>query len=323
MPIGSNAKFVDSYLFDTNKGNELPHTIHGDMDIIEIVTNDTPLFDWYNQGHWGPPDTYEAYCTITGNYVGKIRFPKNSTINLYGHNNAAAILQPDNVTIYQMQPLYHCNESGPILAQAAFFEYGQNVSILGEGIRGAHGGSGLSSIGGTIRKGELIGNDIHSIKHALKLEFFANVYYYGQYDYSCYRWPAHNCDSYVHKNNSNLEYNGTNSWFMPGALLAVPSDVQLNLTTIPGQKMFWALQNFGGYIVDDTASNRCSMCIEYGVKPEFEEYWGYEFEATEGNWYEDVVKVFQQLKIVINNNVTTIGGGGEPLQPLAPPICAV
>ena len=52
MPIGSDAKFVDAYIFDQDKGNPLPGTFHGDMDIIEIVADKTPFFDWYNQGHW-------------------------------------------------------------------------------------------------------------------------------------------------------------------------------------------------------------------------------------------------------------------------------
>jgi hypothetical protein len=43
---------------------------------------------------------------------------------------------------------------------------------------GAHGGSGLSALGGVIRLHE-IGPDAPPIRHALKLELFAHQYYYG------------------------------------------------------------------------------------------------------------------------------------------------
>ena len=119
-----------------------------------------------------------------------------------------------------------------------------------------------------------------------------------------------------------MVYNGTNPWFTPGALLAVPSTVKLDLKTVPAKKILYALQNYGGYIVDDTAANRGIMCIEYGVNQQFQQKYGYSFNAGKGtDFYSDLLMVFKELKIVINNNQTSIGGGGEPIQPLAPPIC--
>ena len=57
---------------------------------------------------------------------------------------------------FQMQPLYHCNETRPIFAEIYCIEH-ENVSILGDGIYGYHLGSDLSSVGDTIRDFELIG----------------------------------------------------------------------------------------------------------------------------------------------------------------------
>ena len=51
------------------------------------------------------------------------------------------------------------------------------TSIFGDGIGGAHGGSGLSSIGGSIRLGELLPG-APPIPHALKIEL-GNWWYYG------------------------------------------------------------------------------------------------------------------------------------------------
>ena len=43
-------------------------------------------------------------------------------------------------------------------------------------------------------------------------------------------------------------------------------------------------------------------------------------EATDA-FFADLVHVFQALELVANNGPVSIGGGGEPLGPLAPPIC--
>ena len=134
-----------------------------------------------------------------------IHFPADTEITTFCGNNAAAILQPDNVTPLQMQPLYPCAN------QSALFAFDwclhQNVSILGDGAYGCHGSSHLSSIGGSIRIGELVNNasDYATMRHSLQLELFVNTYYYGGYDAPCYQWPAMGCDAYHHDNSRYLE----------------------------------------------------------------------------------------------------------------------
>ena len=69
---------------------------------------------------------------------------------------------------------------------------------FGKGTGGAHGGSGLSSLGGSIRLGELLPGS-PPINHALKIEL-ANWWYYGEKQLqpktidnqgrSQYLWPA-------------------------------------------------------------------------------------------------------------------------------------
>ena len=99
------------------------------------------------------------------------------------NNNAAAVLLPDRRTLVQMQPLYRCEPGSPILAKWGADRgcpqtFPNTTDILGDGALGAHGGSGLSSIGGTIRMGELLPG-APPISHALKLELFGHLYYYG------------------------------------------------------------------------------------------------------------------------------------------------
>ena len=204
------------------------------------------------------------------------------------------------------------------------------MSVLSDGIYGCHGGSGLSSIGGTIRMNELTTNltNYKTMKHALKLEFFAHDYYYGGYDYPCYHWPAIQCDSYQHNNSSRLVYDGKNPYFTPGSLLAIPTNnntlniLQNKLITPPGKKIYWTLMNYGGYVVDDSAENDGTICVEDGVMEQFQQIFNQSFIAHPGStFYNDLLLAFQNLKIVKNNGENSIGGGGTPLQPLAPPIC--
>lgn len=58
---------------------------------------------------------------------------------------------------------------------------------------------------------------------------------------------------------------------------------------------------------------------------EFQAYYNYSFNASPGDssaaWYNDLLSIFQALSIVTNNGPNSIGGGGQPLQPLAPPFC--
>ena len=71
-------------------------------------------------------------------------------------NNAAAVLLPDNVTLVQFQPLVRCSAGSPVFGlDLGFRDYNMptapaNLSILGDGAWGAHGGSHLSSIGTTL-----------------------------------------------------------------------------------------------------------------------------------------------------------------------------
>eukprot|EP01084_Bolivina_argentea_P062228 113774_1 len=326
MPIGSDAKFIDANIFDGSAQHPYPAYFHIDQDIFIQVTTSDNSYPWYDQGGWG--ENTADYCKISGTFFENILFPLNATYTLYGHNNAAAILQPDNITLLQTQPLYRCNESGPILSCKSFNCQKNEpmiptVSILGNGIIGAHGGTGLSSIGGTIRDFELIGNDndTETMKHSIKIEMDVLQYYYNASNTSdCYVWPAIKCDADYYNRYGGIDHN-----FKPGILLAIPSNTkELNITTVPGKKIHNALRYYGGYIVDGTGkTNRGSMCAEWGIEDKFEKYYGYSFDQCKPGqpFYEDLLKIFQALKIVKNNGPDTVGGGGTPLKPLSPPIC--
>lgn len=123
-------------------------------------------------------------------------------------NNGASIFINSSYVL-QTQPLYRCTPGSPLLTSFKTWELnpdprkgpvGRHVtSLWDEGSYGAHGGSGLSSLGGMIRKGEL-NSSSPPIQHAVGIELYAHKYYYCSDKVnrtSCYRWPALTADSYA------------------------------------------------------------------------------------------------------------------------------
>ena len=151
------------------------------------------------------------------------------------NNNPMGILLEDQETIVQMQPAYRCDPNGVFLARFGNDTDGcpqrfPNItSIFSDGNLGAHGGSGLSGVGGMIRLGELL-PEAPPISHALKIES-PTCQYFGEYklqmmsDYnggrSQYVWPATGSDSGSQKAPGGL-YTGKNKHIVPGALLSFP-----------------------------------------------------------------------------------------------------
>ncbi|MCT7970921.1 hypothetical protein [Laspinema olomoucense] len=81
-----------------------------------------------------------------------------------------------------------------------------------------------------------------------------------------------------------------------------------------------ALQEYGGYILDAPAIDTHNIAIENGIKEEFLTTYGYKFSGTSGDFFDDVNQLFQALASVQNNSPSSIGGGGTPRRPLAPPL---
>jgi hypothetical protein len=302
--------------------------------ILRVGPADEPV-DWYDQGG------FPGFCGAPNPPVAKLPMPYNFTTGCsVANNNGGAVLLADGVTLVQMQPLYRAEPGGPFFAwyhRGAPVPFPWNNSILEDGALGAHGGSGLSAIGGSIRLGELLPG-APPIAHALKLELDARVYYFYNWttgDYaSCFRWPATGCDSY--HASAGIGYNGTLPALHPGALLAVPPAaapaVRAALATEPGRRILDALTDFGGYIVDDTGSwqGGGAVCMEMGVNAEVAAAYGYSVAIDEpltpsqgAPLYWDLVAIFRALAVVDNNGPATVGGGGVPRRPPPPPICGV
>jgi hypothetical protein len=306
MPIGANAQYVPA---------RLVRAIYfgADREYFYKLKGGDPMRQVLSPGNFGP-----GRCTGTQSMQLSLPFPDNSivpdaTSQPYSTpNNAAAFLMPDGKTIEQVEPLARCTAGGDI---HGWRNPWGGVDIKGDGIKGTHFGSGLSAIGGSIRRGELTRKD--PIRHALKILIWGNKYLHYSQSIPGYRWPADRADQYAE-----TEYKGTNSKLVQGSLLAIPPDVKIGsvgLKTEPAKKIFQALQNYGAYIVDDAAWDAHYLSVEQGVSEEFRARYGYEFEGNSGDFYGDLMKIFPVLHIVDNNRPDNIGGGGKLRAPLAPP----
>ncbi len=352
MPIGTGAVFVAANLTrpvdpnDATGSNFAPFPF-ADNELI-CLTPTAPLRTiGYSSAAW----TGACRCDSTGSGAG---FPKvvpipDAWIVPHGNkNNSSAILAADGDTIREQQPFTRCPDSATRCSggttgnptNPTSFDSSPDKSIrTSDGISGSHGGSHMSALGGAIRLGELR-NDTNNMRHAIKCALFAAQFLYnGATNADCFRWPASSADSYAatkYGTTSNAT-NATNTNMKLGALLAIPSTTNITtmgLETVPAQKLAWTLQNYGCYVVDDNFGAGWLWNVETGFHTnaqgqsklqEFQTDWGFAFEQRVNNgslttpWTRDTLKLIEALRCVSNNSPSTIGGGGAPLQPLAPP----
>jgi hypothetical protein len=217
-------------------------------------------------------------------------------------NNVAALLLPDGRTLLNTNAVARCSAGGPVFGwQTGNAQY-DRTDLYGDGRFGSHGASRLSGIGGAIRPGELSGSA--PITHALDLLVWAK---FLSYTNGGFRWPAAAADSYAAS-----AYTGTRPETRMGSLLALAPALtpeSLGISTAVGRKLFAAMQDYGGYITDDSAWDANYMSVDAAAVGTFS--WG----AAE---QEDMRRIIDAASVVMNNSATSIGGGGTPRQPLLP-----
>ncbi len=318
MPIGSEARYIHAGI---QKATAFGMT--KDEDII-VLSPGSPLTDIFiNNAEW---DANKDRCTKDGNLLFEAPIPENFVVskNTWDGttpNSGLAVLMSDGVTIKQTQPFARCQPNDFGTSKYVF----SDVNIYSDGYYGAHGGSGLSAIGGTLRLGELMPNSV--IRHALKVNLYAarNLYYNSKT--KGYRWPALRADSYASSTYGSLRTENVVKECRMGALLALPvwMDIDsIGFETEPAKILARAFQNYGAYIVDDTYWDVYAIVTEWSpdgrFSDEFENQWGFSFTPSSKNtpWARDMDRIFLNLFIVDNNSKDSIGGGGNPLLPLAP-----
>jgi hypothetical protein len=201
----------------------------------------------------------------------------------------------------------------------------------------------MSGLGGSLRVGELL---TAAPRHAIKINVDPEIEFgtctkrdstcrTSLQDACCYRWPAFASDSGSTTSYGRLNPTKTKAMKM-GALLAIPASLDLaalGLETAPARMLAWTLQSYGGYIVDSTGGAAFAISAEDGADGSFDATfaakWGYPFSgrvrdgsstAPNAAFVRDVRRIVAALQIVANNGPASVGGGGTPLQPLAPPL---
>lgn len=323
MPIGSGAKYVSAGLTGNPGGDVWAPMPQIDEEHIVLKAKAPLTSVYYSSAGW----TGANRCSPTGALLVKVPIPSSYVVANNNKNGVATFLTADGKSFIQMQPFTRCAAGG----SATSLYYHKAIDIRGDGIIGAHGGSRLSGIGGTLRVGELRPGG-KPPRHALKVAVYAKLELYRCTTRSdCYRWPAQTADGYA------VGRYGTGSTAAPkamkmGALLAIPASVNLGslgLKTGPAKMLAWTLQHFGAYVVDDTWGPGFAIDAEVGpdgsFAKQFASDWGFALAQRvhdASSWVKDIQKLVEALDVVDNNSATNIGGGGTPLTALAPPFRA-
>lgn len=237
--------------------------------------------------------------------------------NPYGltPNANFAILLPDGVSVLEGAQICRPRACGPVYLPAHMKHHAnrRHVSLLGDGLSTiGQGASKMSTLGGTLRLGELVGPQ--PIRHAIKLNPFAARYCHYSKSVPGWRWPARAADSYA-----SAEYKGQHRHVVMGSLLALKPETtadQLGIVTEPGRKLFQVLQDYGAYFTEDAYWDTWDLIVERDAEKEFETAHG--FSMSSPTWSAEINRLVVALHVVANNGPTSIGGGGRPRQPLAP-----
>ena len=313
QPIGSGAQYEPAGL------GPAAH-VGVDTQILLKTSEDDPERPVLDSPTWGP-----GRATGTTPLGFSLRVPDDWTVpdagqdNPYGltPNANFAFLMPDGDSLLQGCKICRDKAAGPIYLPE-WMKWPANrqlVSLRGDGLDGGgQGASGMSALGGTIRLGELVGDE--PIRHAIKINPFAARYCYWSQEFPGWRWPAKRADNYAEQ-----KYRGPNPQVVMGSLLALPPDASpeaLGLTTAPGRKLFFTLQNYGAYFTEDAAWDTWDLIVERDAELEFKQTYG--FSMRSATWREEINRLMPALQVVVNNGPDSVGGGGEPRQPTAPPV---
>lgn len=328
MPIGSGAIYLPLSLTP-------PTTAYGTDEVYLQVSTTAPLRSLIDRDYWWP---WTSGTSVPGTDTGvQVRVaddwiippPEPSDMP----NRATWALQADGLARefqYTVRPTNGSNISIHENPRAVYDLTGNGLtgSLNGNNGFGAHGGAGMTCIGGTIRAGELSSTD--PIRHALAVTL--NMRKWGTKQggniTDGYRWPAISADSYWDQNGSWTGYgtgdsgSGKDGLGM-GSLLAIPANVDLStlgFETSQGLKIARAHQDFGAYVVDDSQDGGSwdvhRLNVEISVLDEFPALDTYP--GTNTPFGRDMNKIFTRLAVVDNNTPSTIGGGGTPRVALAP-----
>ncbi|HYJ76653.1 MAG TPA: hypothetical protein VEV65_13690 [Kineosporiaceae bacterium] len=314
-PIGARARYVPARIHSIGFGV--------DVDWFVVTRASDPSVPVYMPATFG-----EGRCGGTGDQQQPPRHPEarrtqhlrrsflipDATTHAAVHgtpNSSSAFLQPDRKTLVSYSVTARCRRGGPLYGQW----FGE-TSLYGDGIAGGHGGSAMSSIGGSIRTGELTGRA--PIRHALKLDVWGRYLFYDAAT-GGRRWPATLADG-----GASSQYRGRVRALRMGALLALPPSAtaaELGVRSPIGRKVLAALRDYGGYVVDESGLDAVELCVEHQATVDFRKRTGHDIEADAG-LRADMARMVRALAVVDDNGASAVGGHGARRAAWAPPFRA-
>lgn len=311
-PIGTEAERVPAEL---RASTQFGVFVEEEIIILKPHAPLTPIYE--NHADWQPG---ADRTSRDGPLLARLPIPGHFTTRDHvgaTPNHAAAILRRNGRTLHNSQPFTRAR-AGEFATSHYVYPPGD---LYGPGRSGAHGGSGLSALGGTIRLGELVPGG--RIPHALKLVIDGRWLHYCNDATPGWRWPASKADGHA----SSWTYTGDVPALEMGALLALPPNFPIErLSTEPGRIVARALRDYGAYVCDNAGWDAYYLATEWSpdgrVIDEFHRVWGFSFVMPDTGhpWSLDFALLIEALHVVDNNGPNRIGGGGVPRQPLPPPL---
>ncbi len=314
-PIGSRARYAEVSIGSTGVGVDTVHILRVGRTDPVVPSYDAGAFVGTRCAGTKPQQQAQWHPGLE-----KVRIPAGALFpdanldpsHYFTPNGKLTLLMPDGKTLRQFLPACRKSRSGPLYGYAF-----PPQNVYGDGLCCGHGGSSLSAMGGTLRKGELTGDQ--PIRHALAINLWGNYLYFDRSTGSGHVWPAGS-----HDGAAASTYRGRDRNLRMGSLLAIPPSVSegsLKLETKAGRKLFHALQDYGTYVVDDSGQNSQDLNIEKSAEDELRRtVTGGKPIYQYGPLSRDVTKLMKQARVVLNNGPDSVGGGGKPRAPKAPKI---
>ena len=255
--------------------------------------------------------------------------------NPYGltPNSSFALVTEDGLRSIQGQVIARCEVGGPVYLPdwMRFSGNRKESSLRGDGLdigTAGHGASGLSTLGGTVRLGELVGD--RPIRHSHQGSIPSAIRCCttrrtcagigGRRDGPT-ATPARRRLAPIGYNREGERQAGDRGAAgaprprPPSSPSASPPPPR------PGESSFYAMQNYGVYFVEDAAHDVWDLVAERDVEIEFEEAYGYGLGSR--TWRAEMNRLMTALSVITNNAPWSVGGGGTPRVALAPPFADV
>ena len=296
IPIASTAKYAPA---DIRSAGSSENNSVADYDSIDPTFPVVSLLD----------------ARLANGSIGAVSVYGDPAMTANGEwNTCSAFLGTDKTSVYQGQTTELTAGGNPRFGGVAD-DASVPVDIKGAGTTGCHGGSGLSGLGGTLTLADL--TQPRPITHALKVVLDGYVNY--SHENGGFRWPAVKADTGYNDPTSENYYGGSNPNVQEGSLLALPRSINPTSFTNPiAAKLAKALQDYGAYIVDTSASGNydfSALIANYNASSKLVSdlcikatHCGSP-SSNKAVFSSQLDTIFKDLEVVINNTASTPGGG--------------